>query len=156
VSTPPRDLSLQCRCGTVRAVLRGVALRSAIIASATARIARPSRKRWTGRRARRQRRTDIFQLCRRDWSSHRVWTAWRVLRLTRRDSRVGTRAAATPIGNTMATRGIPFVGVIRAFVREPQVTRSAPSARADSGSLRPAMWPLFRLTISHSGACCSG
>jgi hypothetical protein len=64
--------------------------------------------------------TDIFQLSQARFEfTHGVeHVAW--LRLTPKGlARWYASCCNTPIGNTLASPGVPFVGVIRAFVREP-------------------------------------
>jgi Family of unknown function (DUF6151) len=118
---PPRDLQLECRCGMVRAVARGVtpqmgnhcvcycddcqafpkALGRSDVVDANG-------------------GTDIFQLsqARLEFTHGLDRVAW--LQLTPKGTaRWYASCCNTPIGNTLPTRGVPFVGVIRAFIREP-------------------------------------
>ncbi len=64
--------------------------------------------------------TDIFQLSQARFEFTQGTDRVACLRLTPKGlARWYASCCSTPIGNTLATRGIPFVGVIRAFVREP-------------------------------------
>jgi len=120
-SPAPRDLPLQCRCGTVRAIAHGVtpqtgnhcvcycddcqafakALNRADVLDANG-------------------GTDIFQIsqARLEFTHGLDHVAW--LQLTpKATARWYASCCNTPIGNTLPRRGVPFVGVIRAFIPEP-------------------------------------
>ena len=117
---PPRDLQLQCRCGTVRAIAHGVtpqmgnhcvcycddcqafakALGRADVVDANG-------------------GTDIFQLsqARLEFTQGLDRVEWLQL-APKGTARWYASCCNTPIGNTLPRRGVPFVGLIRAFVRE--------------------------------------
>lgn len=117
----PTDLPLACRCGAVRAVARGVTPQignhcvcycNDCQAFAKA-LDRPELLDANGG-------TDVFQL-----SQARLEFTQGVDRVA--CLRLGPKGLArwyasccnTPIGNTLATPGIPFVGLLRSFIAEP-------------------------------------
>lgn len=117
----PRDLQLQCRCGTVRAIAHGVTPQMGNhcvcycddCQAFPKALGRPDVVDANGG-------TDIFQLsqARLEFTHGLDRVAW--LRLTPKGTaRWYASCCNTPIGNTLATPGVPFVGVIRAFIREP-------------------------------------
>ncbi len=163
--TPPRDLSLQCRCGAVRAVLRGVAPEIGnhcvcyckdcqAFAKALDRLDVLDTNGGT----------DIFQLSQARFEFTQGVDRVACLRLGPKGlARWYASCCNTPIGNTMATRGIPFVGVVRAFLREPAGDALGPirargfreSATGDLAAIPPdnqALWSMlvrvFALMIS--------
>ncbi len=164
-STPPRDLQLQCRCGAVRAIARGVAPQTGnhcfcycsdcqAFAKALDRVDVLDRNGGT----------DIFQMSQARFEFTHGVDRVACLRLTPKGLvRWYASCCNTPIGNTMATRGIPFVGVVRAFVREPAGDALGPvrargfreSATGDVAAIPPdnqSLWSMLlralRLMIS--------
>jgi hypothetical protein len=133
--TAPRDLLLACRCGTVRAVAHGVTpeIGNHCVCycddcqAFPKALGRPDVLDANGG-------TDIFQL-----SPARVEFTHGVdrvacLRLTDKGLvRWYASCCNTPIGNTLLTPAIPFVGVIRSFVPE-----------AATGTLGPIRARVFR------------
>jgi hypothetical protein len=82
------------------------------------------------------------------------------LRLTPKGlARWYTSCCNTPIGNTAATRGIPFVGMIRAFVSEPASDALGPIrtrvfrkfAIGDKAAIPPDGQPLWRMFLRVMG-----
>ena len=161
MSSTPRDLSLQCRCGTVRAVLRGVAPEIGnhcfcyckdcqAFAKALDRVDVLDANGGT----------DIFQLSQARLAFTQGVERVECLRLTPNGlARWYASCCNTPIGNTMATRGIPFVGVIRAFVSEPAGDALGPirargfreSATGDVAAIPPdnqSLWSMLLRVIA--------
>ena len=122
LSAAARDLPLQCRCGAVRGIAHGVspAIGNHCVCycddcQAFAKFLGRARDVLDPNGG-----SDIFQV-----SPARLELTAGVervacVRLTPKGlARWYTSCCNTPIGNTMATPGIPFVGLIRAFVPEP-------------------------------------
>jgi hypothetical protein len=121
VSVTPRDLPLSCRCGAVRGIARGVTpdVGNHCVCycddcqAFPKALGRPEVLDANGG-------TDIFQL-----SPARVTFTHGIervecLKLTPEGlARWYASCCNTPIGNTLATPGIPFVGLIRSFIPEP-------------------------------------
>jgi len=117
----PRDLQLQCRCGTVRAIAHGVAPQMGNhcvcycddCQAFPKALGRPDVLDANGG-------TDIFQLsqARLEFTHGLDRVEWLQLS-SKGTARWYASCCNTPIGNTLPTMGVPFVGVIRAFVREP-------------------------------------
>jgi hypothetical protein len=153
-----RDLPLQCRCGTVRGVAHGV---SPAIGNHCVCYCDDCQafQKFLGRAADvldPNGGTDIFQL-----SPARVtFTAGTdkvaCLRLTPKGlARWYASCCNTPIGNTMATPSIPFVGLIRVFVAEsagdalgPVLTRVFRQfASGDRAAIPPDRVPQWRMLL---------
>ena len=161
----PRDLSLQCRCGTVRAIAHGVAPETGNHCFCYCKDCQAFAKALdradvldaNGG-------TDIFQLSQARLEFTQGADRVACLRLTPKGlARWYASCCNTPIGNTMATPGIPFVGLIRAFVREPAGDALGPirargfreSATGDVAAIPPdnqSLWSMllrvFALAIS--------
>ena len=153
-----RDLPLQCRCGTVRAIGRGVTpdvgnhcVCFCDDCQAFARFLGRADKVLDPNGG-----TDIFQL-----SPARIEFTGGVdrvacMRLSPKGlARWYASCCNTPIGNTMATPGIPFVGVIRAFVPEPASVALGPirarvyrqCATGDKAAIPPNHQPQWRMLL---------
>ena len=121
MSVAPRDLALACRCGTVRAIAHGVTpdIGNHCVCycddcqAFPKALGRPDVLDANGG-------TDIFQLSPARLEFTHGIERVECLRLTPKGlARWYAGCCNTPIGNTMATPGVPFVGLIRSFVREP-------------------------------------
>jgi uncharacterized protein DUF6151 len=162
VTVSPRDLPLQCRCGTVRAIARGVTpdignhcvcycddcQAFAKFLGRASDVLDPNGG------------TDIFQL-----SPARIEFTHGVdriacIRLSPKGlARWYASCCNTPIGNTMATRGVPFVGVIRAFMSGPASDALGPIrargfrqfAIGDRAAIPPDNQPLWRMLVRMLG-----
>ena len=156
----PRDLQMQCRCGAVRAVARGVTpaignhcacycVDCQAFATALNRLDVLDTNGGT----------DIFQMSQARFEFTHGADRVACLRLTPRGlARWYASCCNTPIGNTMATRSIPFVGVIRAFIREPAGDALGPirarafreSATGDVAAIPPdnqSLWTMLLRAI---------
>jgi hypothetical protein len=117
-----RDLGLRCRCGTVRGVAHGV---SPAIGNHCVCYCDDCQafQKFLGRAADvldPNGGTDIFQLSPARLTFSAGVDEIACIRLTAKGlARWYASCCNTPIGNTPATAGIPFVGLIRAFAVEP-------------------------------------
>jgi len=154
----PRDLPLQCRCGAVRAVAHGVTPdvgnHCACYCDDCQAFAKALGR--AGDVLDANGGTDIFQM-----SPARIAFTHGVervacLRLTSKGlARWYASCCNTPIGNTMATQGIPFVGLIRAFVAEPASAALGPVrtrvfrkfAIGDKAAIPPDSQPQWRMLL---------
>ncbi|MEO8464454.1 MAG: DUF6151 family protein [Gammaproteobacteria bacterium] len=156
------DLPLQCRCGTVRAVAQGVTPdignHCVCFCSDCQAFAK-----FLGRAADvldANGGTDIFQL-----SQARVRFTHGVdqvacIRLSPKGlARWYASCCNTPIGNTLATPMVPFVGLIRAFVPEPaadalgpiRVRAFRPLATGDKAAIPRDIQPQWRMLLRMMG-----
>jgi hypothetical protein len=158
----PRDLQLQCRCGAVRAIAHGVtpdvgnhgvcycddcqAFAKALGRAGDVLDANGG--------------TDIFQMSPARLEFTEGVDRVACLRLTPKGlARWYAACCNTPIGNTMATPGIPFVGMIRAFVPEPASDALGPVrarvfrqfAIGDKAAIPPDNQPQWRMFLRVMG-----
>lgn len=119
-SQAPTDLPLACRCGTVRGVVRGVSSRSGSRLVCYCRYCQrfPAELECADEVLDSHGGTEVFQTS----PAQLEFTAGReqiaCLRLTRNGVlRWYAACCKTPIGNTLPTAKIPFVGLIHSFLR---------------------------------------
>jgi hypothetical protein len=149
----PLDLALACRCGAVRGVATGVAPNvgnhavcycndcqafAHVLDQADVLDANGG--------------TDIFQMSPAQLRFTAGVERIECLRLTSRGLlRWYASCCNTPIGNTMASAGVPFIGVVRAFFREPAGEALGPvrgrafpeSATGDRAAIPRDGFPVF-------------
>ncbi|HVY63408.1 MAG TPA: DUF6151 family protein [Gammaproteobacteria bacterium] len=154
----PRDVPLQCRCGTVRAVAHGVTPQ---IGNRCVCYCDDCQAfiRFLGRTADvldANGGTDVFQLspARIEFTAGRERVA--CMRLTPKGlARWYASCCNTPIGNTMAAAGLPFVGLVCAFAPEPARDAFGPIrtrvfrkfATGDRAALPPDTQPQWRMLL---------
>jgi hypothetical protein len=151
-------VTLQCRCGIVRAIARGVTPTIGNHCVCYCDDCQAFAK-FLGRAADvldANGGTDIFQLspARLEFTAGMDRVA--CMRLTPKGlARWYASCCNTPIGNTMATPGIPFVGLIRAFVAEPASDALGPVrtrvfrqfATGDKEAIPPDERPQWRMLL---------
>jgi hypothetical protein len=158
----PRDLPLQCRCGAVRAVARGVTPEIGNHCVCCCDDCQAFAK-FLGRAADvldANGGTDIFQLSPARLEFTQGVDRVACMRLTPKGlARWYASCCNTPIGNTMATPGVPFVGLIRAFIPEPASGALGPIrsrtfrkfAIGDRDAIPPDNQPLWRMFLRVMG-----
>ena len=157
-----RDLSLQCRCGAVRAVAQGVTPDVGNHCVCFCNDCQAFAK-FLGRASDvldAHGGTDIFQLSQaRVRFTHGVDRVACVRLSPKGLARWYASCCNTPIGNTLATPAVPFVGVIRAFVSEPasdalgpiRSRAYRPSATGDKATIPRDIQPQWRMLLRMMG-----
>lgn len=125
----PTDLDLGCTCGKVRGIARGVSPRSVNHCVCYCRDCQ-SFAHFLGRAADvldAHGGTDIFQMSPASLEITTGLESIACMRLTPKGLlRWYAGCCRTPIGNSLPSSGVPFVGMIRTFVREPADTALGP------------------------------
>ena len=159
---PPRDLPLRCRCGTVRAVAHGVTPDVGNHCVCFCNDCQAFAK-FLGRAADvldANGGTDIFQLSQARLQFTQGVDRVACVRLSPKGlARWYASCCNTPIGNTLATPSLPFVGMIRAFVPEPASDALGPirgrgfrkSATGDKAAIPPDNDPQWRMVLRMLG-----
>jgi len=154
----PKDVALQCRCGAVRGIAHGVTPEIGNHCVCYCDDCQAFIK-FLGRTADvldANGGTDIFQLspARIEFTAGRERVA--CVRLTPKGlARWYASCCNTPIGNTMATPGVPFVGLVRAFAPEPTGNAFGPIrtrvfrqfATGDRAAIPPNVQPQWRMLL---------